>query len=233
MSGSSMARFSPYDDADLMRKHVEDGQHRAVIGGMWGELGDLQLDFLKSCGLKPYHRFIDVGAGSFRAGVKLIPYLDAENYYAIDAQSSLLEAGYTHEIEKLGLAARFPRANFAANACFDVLEFGQVFDFGIAQSVFTHMPIARLTDCLAALAPYFRDKGSFFATVFLVGENDVHGSVRHAQGGVATTPNHDPFHTTEMALRDVVRRSPDWRMEVIGNWNHPRDQQMLGFVRNG
>ena len=116
MSGSSMARFSPYDDADLMRKHVEDGQHRAVIGGMWDELGDLQLDFLKSCGLKPYHRFIDVGAGSFRAGVKLIPYLDAENYYAINAQSSPLEAGYTHEIEKLGLAARFPRANFAANA---------------------------------------------------------------------------------------------------------------------
>jgi hypothetical protein len=233
MPGSSMARFSVYDDANLMRKHIEDGLHRAVIGGMWEELGDLQLHFLKSRGLMPHHRLIDIGAGSFRAGVKLIPYLDAGNYYAIDAQHTLLEAGYAREIENLGLAARFSRANFAANASFDVLEFGQVFDCGIAQSVFTHMPIARLGDCLVALAPYFRDKGSLFATVFLVDENQAHGSVRHAPGGVVTAPNHDPFHTTEVALRDVALRSPDWHMEIIGNWYHPRDQQMISFVRNG
>src|SRR5271156_2888196 len=132
MSSSSMARFSPYDDANLMRQHVEDGQHRAVIGGMWDELGELQRRFLQARGLNPHHKFIDVGAGSFRAGVKLIPYLDAGNYYAIDAQSSLLEAGYTREIEKLGLAERFSRANFTANASFDLLEFGQEFDCGIA-----------------------------------------------------------------------------------------------------
>lgn len=47
--------------------------------------------------------------------MKLIPYLDSGNYYAIDQVSEFLETGYTREIEPAGLDSRFPRRNFAAN----------------------------------------------------------------------------------------------------------------------
>ncbi len=223
--------FSPYDNTSHIQHVVSGGHHRAVIGGLWHELGTLQADFLKQQGLRPEHAFIDVGAGSFRAGVKLIPYLDGGNYYAIDRQAALLEAGYKHEIEAAGLAGRFPRQHFAATADFDVAGFGRVFDMGIAQSVFTHMPITRLADCLAALAPHFRVSGRFFVTVFLCREDEAHGPVTQHPGGVVTTAKHDPFHTTLSALEALAARSTSWRMTVIGDWDHPRNQKMVLFTR--
>jgi hypothetical protein len=223
--------FSPYDNTSHIQRVVSDGHHRAVIGGLWHELGTLQADFLKQQGLRPQDTFIDVGAGSFRAGVKLIPYLDGGNYYAIDRQAALLEAGYQHEIESAGLAGRFPRQHFAATADFDVSGFDRIFDAGIAQSVFTHMPLTRLADCLAALAPHFRDGGRFYVTLFLCREEEAQGLVTQHPGGVVTTPTHDPFHTTLSALSALAARAPRWRMEVIGDWNHPRNQKMVLFTR--
>jgi hypothetical protein len=223
--------FSPYDDTSHIQRVVSDGHHRAVVGGLWHELGALQADFLRQQGLRPEDAFIDVGAGSFRAGVKLIPYLDGGNYYAIDRQAALMEAGYQHEIEANGLAGRFPREHFAATADFDVAGFRRVFDAGIAQSVFTHMPITRLADCLAALAPHFRIGGRFFVTVFLCREDEVSGPVTQHPGGVVTTSTHDPFHTTLTALEALAARAPQWRMTVIGDWDHPRNQKMILFTR--
>jgi len=223
--------FSPYDNTSHMQRVVSDGHHRAVVGGLWHELGMLQADFLKQQGLRPEDAFIDVGAGSFRAGVKLIPYLNAGNYYAIDRQAALLEAGYTHEIEAAGLAGRFPRRHFAATSDFDVAGFGRHFDVGIAQSVFTHMPITRLADCLAALAPHFRIGGRFFVTVFLCPDDAVSGPVTQQPGGVVTTAKHDPFHTTQSALETVAARATRWRMNIIGDWGHPRNQKMILFTR--
>jgi hypothetical protein len=231
MSHDATARFSFYDDADLMRAQAWNGQHRTVIGGLWEELGSLQLEFLKSRGLQPQHALIDVGAGSFRAGVKLVPYLDPGNYYAIDLQRVLLEAGYTREIEPAGLAGRFPRGNFVVNGSFDISSFQRTFDFGIAQSVFTHMPINRLSDCLAALAPHFRAGGLLFVTVFLANDGEADRPVRQGPDGVVTTPTQDPYHTTVTALREVAARALDWQMIVLGGWAHPRNQQMVCFER--
>ncbi len=229
---ATSAGFSPYDNTSHIQRVVSDGHHRAVIGGMWHELGTLQADFLKQQGLRPEDAFIDVGAGSFRAGVKLIPYLDGGNYYAIDRQAALLEAGYQHEIEAAGLAGRFPRQHFAATGTFDVAGFGRSFDAGIAQSVFTHMPITRLADCLAALAPHFRIGGRFFVTVFLCRDEEASGPVTQLPGGVVTTPTMDPFHTTISALQALAARATRWRMDIIGDWNHPRNQKMVLFTRS-
>ena len=78
--------------------------------------------------------------------MRLVPYLEPGKYHAIDLQAALLEAGYVHEIEPAGMADRFPRGNFAVTADFEISCFGRMFDFGIAQSVFTHMPMAQLKD---------------------------------------------------------------------------------------
>jgi SAM-dependent methyltransferase len=94
--------------------------HRAVVGGLWEELGRLQLDFLKSRGLRPEHFLIDIGCGSFRAGVKLIPFLEQGHYFGLDLNESLIAIGYEREIVPAGLAERFPIANAIVSDCFDL-----------------------------------------------------------------------------------------------------------------
>jgi hypothetical protein len=230
-SGNLSNQFSKYDSAELTREGVRKWGHRAVIGGMWDEVGTLQAEFLKSQGLQPRHTLIDVGSGSFRAGVKLIPYLDPGNYYAIDLREELLEEGYVNEIEPEKLTDRFPRRNSAATGTFDLSAFGQLFDFGIAQSVFTHMPIDGLATCLSAVAPYFQRGGRFFATVFLVPQTEAPKPFKQTPGDIVTSPDKDPFHTTSATLQDIASQAAGWEMTVIGDWNHPRNQQMLCFVR--
>ena len=223
--------FSKYDSAELTLEGVRKWGHRAVIGGMWDEIGNLQAEFLKSHGLQPGHKLIDVGSGGFRAGVKLIPYLDPGHYYAIDLRQELLEEGYVNEIEPEKLTDRFPRRNWVATGTFDISAFGRMFDFGIAQSVFTHMPIEGLAACLSAVAPYFQPGGRFFVTVFLAPQAEAHKTFKQAPGDIVTSPDKDPFHTTLAALQDIASRAAGWEMTVIGDWNHPRNQQMLSFVR--
>jgi hypothetical protein len=233
MSASWPVHASFYENTEFVRNEVNRGNHRGLIGGLWDEIGTLQAEFLKSQGLLPQHTLIDIGAGSFRAGVKLVPYLDPGNYYAVDLQAALLEAGYTREIVPAGLASRFPRHNFAETATFDLSHFLRMFDFGIAQSVFTHTPLARLDACLAAVAPYFRAGGRFFVTVFLAPEAMAHNFFDQMPGGTRTAPDRDPFHTTPNALQGVAWRTTSWQMSIIGHWNHPRNQQMVCFVRRG
>lgn len=226
-----VVRHNIYDYTEEMTQAIADGRHRDLIGGMWEELGTLQAEFLTSHGLRPSDALIDIGAGSFRAGVKLVPYLDPGNYYAIDLLPCLLEAGYEHEIEPAGLAPRFPRRNFAATATFDLSMFRRRFDFGIAQSVFSHTPLAVLGNCLAAIAPHFRSGGMVFATVFLAPEAAAEGLFLQMPGGCVTAPDSDPFHTTVSALRGIAARAVKWRLSLIGDWGHPRNQQMLCFTR--
>jgi hypothetical protein len=46
-----MNEISRYYDADAITRAVAEGRHRDVIGGLWDEMGELQLDFLRANGL--------------------------------------------------------------------------------------------------------------------------------------------------------------------------------------
>jgi hypothetical protein len=226
MPTTALQRFSTYDDTQWIGQQVRSGLHRDVVGGLWDELGALQLAFLIEHGLQPHHTLVDIGAGSFRAGIKLVPYLDPGNYCATDSQLYLLEAGYVREIEPAGLATRFPRTNFLNDSEFQLALFERFFDYGLAQSVFTHMPLSRLLDCLLATAPFFRTGALFFATVFLGDKYPV------AQvPGIITHYDHDPYHTTVADLATLAASAPMWRMTLLGDWSHPRNQQMVQFQR--
>lgn len=224
--------YSHYDDIEGLRGAVSEGLHREIIGGLWDELGTLQMDFLQAQGVRPHHRFVDIGCGSLRLGVPLSRYLEPGHYYGIDLRPELLEAGYEREIIPNGLAERLPRDNLAATAEFDLSMFSQRFDFAIAQSVFTHMPIFRLTDCLTAIAPHFRQGGVVYATFFLrPNDHDAASPLPHEPGGVITHPDQDPYDVTPRALDQACPGG--WELDIIGDWNHPRDQQMARFTRTG
>ncbi|MGM0884266.1 MAG: methyltransferase domain-containing protein [Bacillota bacterium] len=86
--------------------------------------------------MKPEHSLLDVGYSALRGGVYFINYLNNSNYYGIDINQSLIEAG-KKELEKADLLNKHP--NFLVNEDFQFNLFNQKFDFAITQSVFTHL----------------------------------------------------------------------------------------------
>ncbi|HEY1078288.1 MAG TPA: class I SAM-dependent methyltransferase [Fontimonas sp.] len=223
--------INKYYDASKAHEAVQKGQHRAWVGGMWDEIGKLQLDFLLAQGLPRDAAFIDVGCGCFRAGVHLVNYLDSAGYYGIDISQELLDTGYEREIIPAGLQAKLPRANLVANGDFDISGFGRKFDVGIAQSVFTHLPLNHIRLCLERLAPHFAVGGVFYATTFIVPPgHDWSAPLVHERGGIRTLPTDDPYHYRVEDYAFCAASAP-WKFEFIGDWNHPRNQQMLKFTR--
>ena len=108
---------------------------------MWDQIGALQFEFFVAHGLLPHHRLINLGCGSVRGGVRFARYLDRGNYYGIDLNQSLIDAGYELEFKPMGLDSRAPLNNFHATTEFDFSPFDQPFDFALALPVFTHLTL--------------------------------------------------------------------------------------------
>ena len=66
--------------------------HRGYVGGMWEEIGKVQIDFMVGRGLKPSDVFVDVACGSLRAGRHFISYLDPANYLGLDVRTRAFHA---------------------------------------------------------------------------------------------------------------------------------------------
>lgn len=228
MSGQTINK---YYDPDLTAKALSRGQHRTWIGGMWDEIGQLQFDFLKSKGLRPEDRVLDLGCGCFRAGVHLIRYLEVAHYYGIDISQELLDTGYQRELVPLGLDQRLPQANLLCSDDFEAEKFATPFDLAIAQSVFTHLSFNHLRQCLARLAPAMKDNGTLYLTAFICPPaQDSTRAIKHDPGGIVTSPVKDPFHY-QLSDFEYAAKGLPWRVEVIGDWNHPRNQSMIAFHR--
>ena len=217
-----------YEDPAFIRARLEAGEHRAVIGGRWDEIGRLQFDAAVARGLKPHHRLLDVGCGSLRGGVHFIPYLDPGHYYGFDANRSLIEAGLAQELSD-DQRARVPEANFATGDDFG-FDFGPArFDMALAVSLFTHLPQNKIELCLARLRPWMVPGGDFLATVFEAPEG-ADPAAPLAQGdGIHTHAWRDPFHYTRAQVRAMAERT-GWGVDWIGDFGHPRAQKLVRFV---
>jgi cyclopropane fatty-acyl-phospholipid synthase-like methyltransferase len=131
---------------------------------IWDEIAEWQLNALKSIGLRPQHKLLDFGCGAFRLGLSAIEYLDDGNYYGIDAFAPYIEIG-----KKLVAAAGIKKKFTAfASKDFEFEKFGARFDYGNAQSVFTHMSGEECDRCMAGLKKAMVPGGSFFFT-YLIG----------------------------------------------------------------
>ena len=129
-----MSKINQYDQ-QLTQEQINAGIHRDMVGGMWDEIGRLQFEFLRARGLKPNHRLLDIGCGCLRGGIHAIKYLEAGNYYGLDINRSLIEAG-RYELSLAGLDHK--SSHLALSDCFELSLFQQKFDYLLALSVFTH-----------------------------------------------------------------------------------------------
>lgn len=216
---------------ELSREEVAAGTHREFVGGLWEEIGAMQLDFLVRHGLTPEMRLLDLGCGCLRGGVRFLRHLAPGNYYGMDANESLLRSGWEVELPRAGLAGRLPARNLLHNRDFEAWRFGVVFDMVLAQSVFSHLPQDWLRRCLCELGPSVKRGGSFFATYFHCPEDWPEDQPRFdAAHGGTTFWDRDPFHYRE---RDLAAAADphDWEVECLRGWGHPRGQWMVRFGR--
>lgn len=63
--------FVPPIVVTIVNKVMNREPHRIAVGGMWDEIGKLQFEFMVKQGLKPHHKFLDIGCGSLRGGYSL------------------------------------------------------------------------------------------------------------------------------------------------------------------
>jgi SAM-dependent methyltransferase len=209
------------------RRQAKRVDHRMRVGGYWERVGKLQLEFLVAHGLEPSGRFLDVGCGALRAGVHLVDYLDAGNYYGIDVSKELLNAGYNLELSP-EQREKLPRDHLRRTNRFNV-DFGVQFDRAIATSVFTHLSLNHIRLCMYRVAGQMNVGGKFFFT-FREAPPDfpLDGVLREGKGARYT--ERDGFWYWPGDLEWAASFSP-WEFRYVGDWGHPRNQKMVELER--
>lgn len=218
-----------YMDEEFTKKLVAQGQHRQFIGGKWDEIGRLQFEYLKSKGLKPKHRLLDVGCGSLRGGVHFVPYLKAKHYYGFDLNMSLIKAGLNIEISNLGLCHKVDLENFSTATDFQYPQHWPSMDMALALSLLTHLNYNSICTCLKNTCQILKKGGRFYATIFEVSEEDAENAVFQCDE-VTTYPRQDPFHYTRSRIEQAAESSGLMLID-IEEFEHPRKQKMAIFER--
>jgi SAM-dependent methyltransferase len=219
-------RNSTFDYARaLTPAELERGWHRVWAGGRWDVMGPKQLEFLVDQGLSPVHRLLDVGCGPLRAGIHFVGYLEPGNYYGVEINESLLDAGYDRELPP-ALRDRLPRDHLRATERFEC-AFGVPFDFAIAQSLFTHISLNQIRLCLFRVAQQLTADGRFFATFF---EAPAEHPLDQPLAGGRRWTERNAFFYYRRDLKWAARRA-GCEFRYIGDWGHPADQRMVEFRR--
>lgn len=200
-----------------MRPH----HYRARVGGLWDEVGALQLAFLQSVGMKPEHKLLDVGCGCFRGGVRFLKYVGNENYVGLDKDQSLVLAGFKNELPQAGIDGK--TVTTVINEDFDLSGYDAAFDYAIAQSVFPHITRDEIKKCVRSVCKSLKPGGCFYATYFPP-------LASRPSCRPVTHESVNPFHQNVEFYEDLAA---DLNVDfgVIGDWGHPRSQQMLGFAK--
>jgi hypothetical protein len=87
--------------------------------------------------------------------------------------------------------------------------------------------LERFAAALGALRSHAKPDTRFYATFFAAPAGTP--ELRHERGGVVTYSNADPFHFTVEEIIGTARQT-GWTAKWIGEWDHPRDQQMGEFT---
>lgn len=216
--------------AQLDAEQVGRGEHRRLVGGFWDELGSLQLEFMIRTGLRPEMRLLDLGCGCLRGGVHFIRYLEPGNYFGLDLNASLVNAGFDVEVRRYGLSGRISRDRLLVTDDFDASRFGLQFDRVISVSLWTHLPLEEVSRSLRAVAAVLKPSGVLYATLYLAGDGSAASAPIEHPGGIVTNADRDPFHHRWSQVCEACAAA-GLTAELIGDWGHPRGQQMARITR--
>jgi SAM-dependent methyltransferase len=214
------------------RHYVDPDWHRRMIRHnveYWEYLGQLQFDYLVERGLEPGHHLLDVGCGPLRAGVYFIRYLDRGHYAGVDIRPELLEAGRVVELPRHGLVDKEPQ--LLASDRFEFGKLGKTFDFAIAQSVFTHLPLNSIIRCLVEMSRVLNPGGRFYATIHENPGGKLNLDDIQQTEACVSHYDRDFFHYDVDALRWACEGT-GLSLEYEGEWGHPNKSKMLVFTHD-
>jgi len=217
-----LKKVNPYW-RNLSAPAVKLKMHRSFVGGLWDEIGQLQFDFMVSKGLKPSSKLLDVGCGALRGGVHFVRYLDDGNYYGIDINKSLLKAG-KQELRESGLGSK--QVHLQRTDQFDATGFGVKFDFGVSVSLITHLSANQIIYCFMQVRRVMHEHSAFYFSFFEVPEVPIPDAYTQPRCQGVTHFLSDPFHYTREQI-EFFARTAGLKPCYVGDWDHPRDQQML------
>lgn len=137
--------------------------YKEKIGGgkFWGERGQGQLAFLKSQGLQPQHKILDVGCGPARGGIHFIDYLKSGNYCGVDYHPDFIRIASDLVMER-GLQNKCPK--FTCLKDFDFRKLNEMFDFVLVWSVLNHCPRSQKEQFLNNLPLVLHKNSKVFIT---------------------------------------------------------------------
>lgn len=187
-----------------------DDHYRAYVGppADYDLVSAMAFGLLTSCGLRQHHRLLDVGCGSLRLGRLLIPYLNPGCYYGLEPNKWLVDEGRAYEVGESLLEVRQP--TFIYGTDLDDPSYDAVFDYAIAQSIWSHTGPDLLDKWVKELSRGLNDTGVVFAT-FIESDEDFTGS-----GWIY--PECVEFR--QDTIRDVATRH-GFLFQVL-DWAHPR-----------
>lgn len=136
---------------------------KAAVGGFGTGRGAFQYELLRSEGLRPEDRLLDIGCGSLRGGRYFIGYLRAGNYTGMDISEHIIEEGKSIVGEE---TLREKAPTFVVNEDLRFEEFDGTFDYVVAQGVVAHLPESEVRECLRNVGRVMHDGSSFYLTYF-------------------------------------------------------------------
>lgn len=199
--------------AKLMKVRVQNDPKNAV-GGLWDEMGKLQFNYLLKNGLKPEHRFLDFGCGALRGGLHYIGYLNAGNYEGIDISEDILREGKKF-LKEANLEGKNPVLHLVNDLSFRCVE-GKKFDYIIAQSVLSHMPLKEIETSFVNIKKVMKPETIYFATF-------------HDGGDKTFVKDFQDFYYPFSDLQQAGKRS-GLRIELMNDYPHPRKQRMMKIM---
>jgi SAM-dependent methyltransferase len=211
-------------DAELyLKKYAEHGDRnvaldpKGAIGGHWEEIGQLQFDFLVRRGLKPNHRMLDIGCGTLRGGRLAIRYLEPRRYTGMDISSNALKAAL-QLVKEEGLADKQPRLvlNRHRHLKFDQFR-DEIFDFLLAQSVFTHLMPGHIEECFDCIRSVMGPTSDFYFTSWIEDATE--------------RPSPFEYRYPRSLFEDLAAKYKLVFEDVSHDYPHPRNQKMMRLAK--
>jgi len=193
-----------------------DPQYRAYVGPPedYDLIAAMTFNLLTTLGLRQHHSLLDVGCGSLRIGRLLIPYLNRGKYFGVEPNEWLVNEGIRRELGETLVQIKRPTF-FFSDSPDTISQSKTIFDFAVAQSIFSHCGLDLIKGWLSAISRSLAKDGALVAT-FLIGEEDC------TQTGwiYPDCVNYRPA-TLERVAKDL-----NLRLEIL-DWKHPRQTWAL------
>lgn len=202
--------------AKLMKVRTENDP-KTAIGGLWEEMGKLQFGYLQKHGLKPEHKFLDFGCGALRGGLHYIGYLNTGNYEGIDISEDILKEARKF-LKEANLEDKKPTLHLVNDLSFNCVN-GKKFDYIIAQSVLSHMPLEAIETSFANIKKVMHPQTIYFATF-------------HDGGDKTFVKEFQDFYFPFPSLKNAGEKN-GLKVELMNDYPHPRNQKMMKITLAG